>query len=152
MRIHLFKAWNKYGTPRRQKLVTAPPVILDFEAGDVELWHFEVHNIILVCQLVNSPDMRSTMGFLPVVKEGAKGCPSLKVDFQTVPIAIPIAILHYILPYIWHYSLPYILHFCSSLLIIFSLIIHFNHFFTTFQRRVGGHDHDNIQLNRLGDS
>ena len=30
------------------------------------------------------------MGFLPVVKEGPKGMPGLKVDFQTIPIAIPI--------------------------------------------------------------
>ena len=37
--------------------------------------------------------MRSIMGFLPVVKEGAKGFPGLKAtDFQTIPIAIPIAI------------------------------------------------------------
>ena len=50
------------------------------------------------------------MGFLPYVKEGAKGCPGHKTDFQTIPIAIPIAILHYILPYILHYILPYILH------------------------------------------
>ena len=35
--------------------------------------------------------MRSIMGFLPVVKEGPKGMPGLKVtDFQTIPIAIPI--------------------------------------------------------------
>ena len=34
--------------------------------------------------------MRSIMGFLPDVKEGAKGCPGLKTDFQTIPIAIPI--------------------------------------------------------------
>ena len=35
--------------------------------------------------------MRSIMGFLPVVKEGAKGFPGLKdTDFQTIPIAIPI--------------------------------------------------------------
>ena len=40
--------------------------------------------------------MRSVMGFLPYVKEGAKGCPGHKTDFQTIPIAIPIAILHYI--------------------------------------------------------
>ena len=65
--------------------------------------------------------MRSIMGFLPVVKEGPKGMPGLKVDFQTIPIAIPIdmniciyyrfaiirnnsqyfvIIRHYILPYI----------------------------------------------------
>ena len=37
--------------------------------------------------------MRSIMGFLPVVKEGPKGLPSLKAtDFQTIPIAIPIDI------------------------------------------------------------
>ena len=30
------------------------------------------------------------MGFLPVVKEGPKGMPGLKVDFQTIPIAIPV--------------------------------------------------------------
>ena len=37
--------------------------------------------------------MRSIMGFLPVIKEGPKGLPGLKVtDFQTIPIAIPIAI------------------------------------------------------------
>ena len=34
--------------------------------------------------------MRSIMGFLPVVKEGRKGMPGPKVDFQTIPIAIPI--------------------------------------------------------------
>ena len=64
------------------------------------------------------------MGFLPDVKEGAKGFPGLKTDFQTIPITIPIAILHYILPYIFHYILPYILHYFSSFLIIVSLIIH----------------------------
>ena len=37
--------------------------------------------------------MRSIMGFLPVVKEGPKGMPGLKAtDFQTIPIAIHIAI------------------------------------------------------------
>ena len=40
-----------------------------------------------------SPNMRSIMGFLPVVKEGPKGMSGLKVtDFPTIPIAIPIAI------------------------------------------------------------
>ena len=35
-----------------------------------------------------SPNMRSIMGFLPDVKEGAKGLPGLKVtDFGTIPIA-----------------------------------------------------------------
>ena len=31
--------------------------------------------------------MRSIMGFLPDVKEGPKGLPGLKTDFQTIPIA-----------------------------------------------------------------
>ena len=38
----------------------------------------------------SSPNMRSIMGFLLDVKEGPKGLPGLKVDFQTIPIAIPI--------------------------------------------------------------
>ena len=38
------------------------------------------------------PKQAKPMGFLPVVKEGPKACPGLKVDFQTIPIAIPIAI------------------------------------------------------------
>ena len=38
-----------------------------------------------------SPNMRSIMGFLPVIKEGPKGMSGLKAtDFQTIPIAIPI--------------------------------------------------------------
>ena len=40
------------------------------------------------CAGFNSPNMRSIMGFLPDVKEGAKGCPGLKAtDFGTIPIA-----------------------------------------------------------------
>ena len=46
---------------------------------------------VCIADATYSPNMRSIMGFLPVVKEGAKGCPGLKVtDFQTIPIAIPI--------------------------------------------------------------
>ena len=47
---------------------------------------------MIICFMVCSPNRRSLMGFLPVVKEGAKGFPGHKTDFQTILIAIPIAI------------------------------------------------------------
>ena len=47
--------------------------------------------------MFNSPNMRSIMGFLPVVKEGPKGLPGLKVtDFQTIPIDMNIYIYIYL--------------------------------------------------------
>ena len=38
------------------------------------------------------PQTGEANGVLTLIKEGPKGCPGLKTDFQTIPIAIPIAI------------------------------------------------------------